>query len=404
MDDKLNKAKDIAKEVTEKLQAGLKDAQAKKEAEAKGAAKDSKTEGDKSIVAEAEKQAEVNAKLLSSKDEELSEEDKTKKAELLKTKAEKEKKEETPDEKIKRTEEKTQKRIDEIIGELKAEREERKQDKEKIAILESELKDLKKPKVEEDKASKLKQLEEQQRAKYLEEDKSKPRESKREMTREELEEWLLEDYVSATEWLTDRNIRRRAERDQLSSALDDAPKKIADEFISKQQESAKKLFSKYPSLIPSPDKLGQLKGKSRDEIDEILSTENPEYAMMLEIVKSDPKRFIESADGPEQVMFEMDRRKSYKKTITLTEDELQAKIKEAAQVEAQRLAGLDEGISSTGGGRKLNVQEKKSEMRLKQEEIARKAGIPIEKLDARIKERERMNIPYSIGAGEFKEE
>lgn len=390
----LEKAKEIAKKKTEEIkrvqEAEKKSSEESKAIEAKKQTESSeavKTEG-KEIVAEAEKQAENDARILSSKDEELSDDDNKRKEELIKAKESKE----SPEEKLKRTQEATQKRIDEVIGELKAERAAREKDNKKIAELESQLESLTKPKKEEDKASKVKQLVEKQIADYLKEDENVPRETKREMSREELEDWLLEDYVAATEWLTDRNIRRNKDKASIISSLDSEPKKRAEEFINKQQESLKKLVARYPEVMPSPERMEKLKGKKPEEIDGILASENEDYKLMLEIINEDKKKYLESIDGPEQVMAEMDRRKGKtSKTITLTEDELQQRIKDAAVAEAQRIANLDEGITSSGG-KKVETKEKKSEFRLKQEEIARKAGVSIEQLDNAIKRRESIGV------------
>ena len=388
--DKLKKAEQIAKDTQAKMDES-KALEAKQESESKEAVKIEKTKGSKSIVDDAEKKAENDARVLSAKDEELSKEDKGHKAELLKAKEEKDnkaKKEETIDDKLKRTKEETQKRIDEVIGELKAQKAESQQDKEKIAGMEAELADLKKPKAEETKAGKVKQLFNDRIATYLEEDKAKPRDERREMPKDELEQWLIDDYIEASDWMTDRNIRRNQEKKSIVTDIDEAPKRLADDFVSKQQESLKKLVAKYPDVMPSKEKLAELKGKSKDEIDQVLASENEEYKVMLEIVKSNPKKYLEAIDGPEQVMVEMDRRKPAKNTITLTQEELQQKITEAATVEAQRLASLDEGLSSSGSGKKMGNAEKKSETRLKQEEIAKKAGISIENLNAAIDRRE----------------
>jgi hypothetical protein len=390
--DNLKKAEQLAIETKARLEkeAEAKKAElAKKEAEAKGAAKEEKAEGTK-LLEEAEKQAEADAKILSSKPEELSDTEKARKAELEKALKEKEKKEESAEEKIKRVKEETQKRIDEAIGELKAAKAGREQDAEKIRKLSEEIESLKKamqPKVEEDKASKVKELEKQYLDKWLAEDKSKPREQRREMEKEELEEWLIEDYVEASTWLTERTLRRKALHQEAVASLDETPKKLADEFIDNQQKSLAKLLDKYPSLRPSPEKLSQLKGKTQQQIDDILSAENEDYKLMLDIIQSDTKKYVESVNGPELVMQEMDKRKSEnKKTITLTEEELQKRIKEAAVAEAQRIANLDEGLTSSGG-KKVEKQENKSLLRLKQEEIARKAGVSLEKLDAAIERR-----------------
>jgi DNA-binding protein Fis len=387
--DNLKKAEQIAKDKVEEIKksAEAKVIEAKKGAESTEAAKVEKTEGSRPTLEEVEKQAENDARILSAKEEELSDGDKTRKAELVKAKEDKL----TPDEKLKRTQEATQKRIDEVISELKAERAERQQDKEKIAELETQLKSLSEPKVKEDKASRIKEAADQRVSKYLEEDKGKPREQRREMSKEEIEEWLLDDMVEAQEWLTERNLRRREERTLIEQSIDEEPRKKADEFVNSQQESLKKLVAKYPSVMPTPERLSQLRGKTKEEIDDILASENEDYRIMLEIVRSNPKKYLASVDGPEQVMVEMDKRKGSKKTITLTEEEMNQRIKEAAVAEAQRIAALDEGITSSGG-KKVDKTEKKSEFRLKQEEIARKAGISSEALDSAIKRRETIGV------------
>lgn len=403
--DNLKKAEQIAKDTKAKLEkeAEVKANLSKKEAESKGAAEEVKTEGSKSILVDAEKQAENDARILSTKDEELSEEDKKRKSEIQKIKADKEAKE-NPEDKIKHIKEETQKRIDEVIGELKAAKSEREQDAELIKKLNAEIDSLKKtmqPKIEEDKDAKVRQFEQERISKYLEEDKNKPRDRKREMTKEELEEWLLEDLVEAQSWMTDRNIRRKAERDQITAMINDDSKEKAEEFITKQQKSLNKLISAYPSIIPSKERLSQLNGKSKDEIDKILRNENEDYNSMMEIIESNPKRYVESENGPELVLEEMNKRKKPgKKVVTLTEEELAQKIKDAAIAEAQRLAGIDEGLSS-GGIKKMEKNDNKSPFRLKQEELARKAHIPIEKLDAAIKRRETINGASFATAEDF---
>lgn len=349
--------------------------------------KDSGDDTGKTTLEDAEKKAEEEAKLLDADDKDLSDEDKTRKAELVKAREDKL----TPEDKIKRTQEKTQQRIDEVISELKAERAERQQDKDKIAQLEAKLSELTKPKEEETKASKIQSLYNERISKYLDEDKNKPREQRREMSREELEEWLLEDMVSAQDWMIDRNLRRSSDRKEVESFLVDKPKQDAEEFIRKQSESLAKLEAKFPGIRPSKERLAELKGKSASEIDEILSAESEDYKLMLDVVKSDHKKYMESVDGPEQVMAEMERRKASKGKVTLSQDELDKLISEKTEAELQRRASLDETPSS-GGKKKVDKKEQKTQFRLKQEEIAKKAGISSDDLDNAIKRRE------SIGA------
>jgi len=404
-DENLKKAEQIAKDTQKKIDdAAVKASESeKKDTESKAAVETEKGKGEKSIVEKAEKQAEDDAKILTTKDEEPSEDDKKKKEELVKKKSEKEEPEESPEDKIKRE---AQKRIDRVIGEIKALKAESQQDKEKIAGLQEKLETLTKPKEKEDKATIVKNLVKQQKTKFLEEDSNKPREQKREMTKEELDEWLLEDFSEALSWQNNRDYRRNKDKERIVSDLDNAPKKLADEFVAKQQESLKKLVTRFPNVMPSKEKLESLKGKSEEEKHTILSAENEDYAMAIEIATSNSKKYMESADGPEQVMIEMERRKGDSgKRITLTQEELEQKIKEASAAEVQRLTNLDEGITSSGAGRKVENKENKSELKLKQEEIARKAGVSIEDLDSAIKRRETIpGATAGVGSKEFNED
>jgi len=370
---------------------------------------DEKGEGSKPTLEDAEKQAAEDERILAGTEEELSEEDKSRKAEILKLKEEKERKEEAAlsvDDKIKRTKEETQRRIDEVISDLKAERSERERDKNRISELQSELAELKAPAIKEDKQSKTKQLFNDRIASYLEEDKSKPYEDRREMSKADLEEWLSDDYVAASEWISDRSVRRAEERREIRESVESVPKALAKEFVDSQQSSLKKLVTKYPSLIPTPVQIAAVKGKSREEAEAILSEGNPDYAMMVEIVRSDPKTYVELANAPELVMAEMDKRKSLgngKKVISLTEEELQARIQTAAQIEAQRLSGIDEGITSSGGKKKVDVKNK-TEFRMRQEAVAKRAGISTEQLEKRLKERDAMGVKLTVSSEEYKEE
>ena len=89
-------------------------------------------------------------------------------------------------------------------------------------------------------------------------------------------------------------------------------------------------------------------GKTDQEILAALKAENKEFSTMMEIIESDRKKYTESVNGPELVMAEMEKRlgkSEEKKTYTLEEVE-QAK-REAAEMERNRLSGIDEGMSST---------------------------------------------------------
>lgn len=380
----LDKASALATETLAKIKPQVE----KATEESKDALGDNEKVEGKDISA-VEKSAKEDERILSADDKTLTESEATRKTEILGTKKEKA---ESPEDKVRRTQEASQKRIDEIKSELLAEQNKRKQDAEAIEKLREELADVKKtlaPKVQEDEKSRLKALEADRIIKYAEEDKNKPLQDRREMSKEDLENWYLEDPVEATAWMQERTIRRVEERRALE--LKDSNKKSSEDFTERQNKSRDRLFSKYPGVNPSPDKLASFKGKTDSEIREALCAESEEFRICSEIVAEDPKKYLDSADGPELIMAEMDKRLSKgngkPKTVTLTEEELEAKI----QAEAERRANLDEGITSTKGGKKMDGKvENKSERRQHLERIAKKAGIPIESLDKTIEKQSKI--------------
>lgn len=391
---RLENAAEIAIKEAKKIEDNKKSLEAKTSEEAKKAEnKDSKEQATKppeaNPVKEAEDKAKQDEEILSKEESELTDEQKTRKSELLKEKQKSE-------DKVEERKKEIQKEIDVLISNKKAieaELGDVRKLSERISKLESELAESKKPKEQEDLATKVKKEQQARIDKYSEEDRSKPREARREMSKEELEDWLLEDLTAATEWMADRSVRRSEEKKEIAKALDKSfdvdVKKTAEEFIKKQNESLKKLVDRFPKVVPSKERLAELKGKSQDEIDKILSDESEEYRLCLDIARSDPK-YVSLVNGPELVMEEMEKRlkdKNKSDSITLTKAELDKKIKEEAEREIQRRASLDEGITSTGG-KKMETTEKKSEFRIEQERIARKAGIPMDKLDEAIKRRE----------------
>jgi len=307
------------------------------------------------------------------------------------------------DDKIKRIQEKTQKRIDEVISDLKSEKSLREQDQGKIAALEKELSSLRQPQKDQEVSIKVSEVESENLQKYLDEDKEKPLKNRREMSDDDLQEWSLEDFPAAQKWIEERTIRRSKEREEITKALRGGD---AEEFIRKQQESLKKLVSKFPGVQPSVERLAELKGKSKEEIDEILSSENEEYATMMRIVNSDPKKYLQAIDGPELVMKQMEEQLSSrpkKDVLTLTAEELEQRIKEGVAAETQRLANLDQGVTSSGG-RKVEREKQKTAFQLEQEKIAKRAGITLERLKEVQDRRESMNIMSNSSAEDFNKE
>ena len=392
MDKNIDKSAELAKETLAKLTNP--DAKSGKE-ESKDASPEEgkeKIEGKEPVkltAEQAEAQSKEDERILSAEETELSDDDKKRKIVLYEAKK---KKAESPDEKIKRIQESTQQRIDEIKSELL---EKDAKSSERIKQLEAELAELKKPKQQEDAKSQQKRLLDERIAKYVDEDKSKPREERREMSKDELDEWIIEDFTAANEWMIERSHRRADEKKAIQKELE-APsedeKKMARDFVEKQNESLAKLAQKYPSVVKLGIDINTVIGKPDAEVDQLMAKESPEARFAIKLVNSDPKKYLEQINGPELVMEELDKRLNRKaKTITLTEEELQAKLDARAAQEAERIANLEEGLTSTKGKR-MEKEEAKTDKRLRQEAIAKKAKIPIAELDKTIERRRNMGV------------
>lgn len=310
-------------------------------------------------VEDAERKAETDKKILESKDDELKPEELEKKK-VLKELAVKEKAESEEREKKSNAE----KRINELVGQVKALKDQVEKstaDKEKITTLESELRTLKevinKPTEQKTQDDEISKQEQARIVKYLEEDKSLPKERRREITRDELEEWLIEDMVGAYEWLVKRGLRRDRERNTDIESFN--AKKQAEEIIRKQDESKNRVIRRHPELNTIKSRTDELKaqGKSDAEVQQIIFKENPKAKIIAEILKEGQDKFIYSPDGPELLVEEMERRlsretkSSHKEEVDPEKEKEREKriAEEAAEAERQRLASIDEGVRSNGG-------------------------------------------------------
>ena len=297
----------------------------------------------KSEIVESQKksQSEEAKRLLEAKDDDLSEDDKSKKAELIKKrKADKEAEKEAS----------VQRRIDEIASDLKIERAERDKDKEKILALESELQKLKSGRDPEKIEAEVEKLEQARVAKYTEADKSLPREKRREMSDEDLQEWLVEDVVGAQRWLSRQELRRDKERTTDVAKLNGGDMNAkADAVIKKQSESNARVFQKHPELNITK-RVAELKeqGKTSSEIGEIIKND-PKCKLALEIVQENQDKYLLSENGPELVMAEMEKRMQSNHKGETQEERDRRIADEAVEAERQRQAAIDEGINSSRG-------------------------------------------------------
>ena len=402
----LERAASIATESLKKIQTPTVEkaqAEAKSAAEAKAKADVAEKEKVATEIKAQEARAKEDARILSESDEtKLPDADKKRKAELVKAK---EAEENTPEAKIKRVQEASQKRIDEIKSEMLAKEN---QTAKKMADLEAKLAELEKPRQQEDIKTKVEREHVEQIAKFVEADKSLPKEKRREMTKDDLDAWYLEDPTEATAWINRREIRRDRELSKLEEAANKKPGltqeeklEAAKEFARKQNESKAKLSAKFPGTVPSKEKIvatftklgmpldRQLTAEEAKKVNEAFSNDNAEYKLCMQILEENPK-MLESTEGPELVMAEMEKRlaksgdKSKGGKLELTEDELNAKVE--AEIARRKLVD-GEGVTSTSGGKKVATEKEKSELRQIQEKAAKKAGITIEQLDKQIERR-----------------
>lgn len=307
--------------------------------------------------------------------------------------------------KIEKIKEATQKRIDEITKEVYEERNKREQDFKLISVLETEIKQLrgqleKGGVIETDSVRARKEVEGQW-DKYVQEDADKPWAERREMTKEELEDFFVEDNVAAQEWLVERRFRRQQELDasiekvkQEKEKAEEKPKEPEGDFNKQLTESRQKLLDKYPDLnigdrrlelakeIMEPEDFAKVNTsdasltreqlaekyeivrKYGEQIDGTIRKENKTFDEMMKIIESDPDKYTKSATSPELVMEEMEKRLSSDEDEkeTYTKEDLEKARKEAAEAEQERIRSIDNGNPPSGPkGSKKTVKNSFSE-------------------------------------------
>jgi len=177
------------------------------------------------------------------------------------------------------------------------------ENKQKIAELEAENKVLREKKPSDGIKLDLVAMEQERIAKYLEEDRGKQREDRREMSREEIDEWFVEDPVEANTWLNMRFDRRKTDKqkDVDSSAIQSK----VDDVMHSQNLARIRVDARHPELkkeaIVSRRKELAGEGKNPKEIEQIMHEENPKYRIMYELWMD--KKFREKVEiapnGPE---------------------------------------------------------------------------------------------------------
>lgn len=343
-----------------------------------------KAEDDK-VKAEENKIQEEEEQILEKDEEELTPEEKERVKELSEKLAK-----ESVEQRLKRHHRKTEKRINKLVSRLKSAEEKTSKEKEalalEIATLKEELSNIKKPQEEADQSKAITEA----INKMIDEDANKPREQRREMTKDELNEWLLEDPADAHEWMIERDKRRE---ELKKPKIDPKERELANEFIKKQNESVENMVKKYPGTRPK-ERVLELKGqgKNAEEIHQILLKENDEYRICDEVVKANPD-LLTKIDFGDLVAAEIEKRLKTKKDDKklFTEEEVNARIEEAKKMEAERLSRVDEGAahSTTKGANQTGASStgKKSAFLKQLEEEYVRAGLDPAKAAVRLQER-----------------
>jgi len=325
--------------------------------------KEEKAEAAK-VALEKDKEDEV---ILSKKEEELDDNQKKRKVELDKVKKDVEDKEKKGN---------VQKRMDELSGQIKALEHDNSSTKVERDAVKAELDDLKKQlhQTPEDKTKeKVKKELSSRITKYLDEDKELPREDRREMSKDELDEWLGEDLAAAQDWIAGRRIRRYREEETLKR--DEFLNTKASEVMGKFTKKYEAQISKHPELDISKRKAElEKEGKSKPEIRKILGEENPKWESFMKIFESDMQKYIEDEDGPAKIVEQIEKKSKPEEKNTEVED-LKKQLADL-KAENERLSGLDEGISST---RHVEPKTPEPEIVKKQDELAEGLGLDLVK-------------------------
>lgn len=285
------------------------------------------------LKAQSDAQKAEEDRILGAKDEELSDEDRSKKAAVI-AKRDQAKKDEW--------QKSVDYRIAEVKKELDGERASRKKDLEQIKALEEELAGLKGQKgLSEDE---LDTREETRIKEYAEKDKALPREKRREMSDEELQEFLIEDMLGAQRWLARQEIRRQNERQKdITEVSDSGVRAKAEAIIKKQQESKVRATAAHPKAIETINRVTRRAlelSKTMDQkaVKSTLLKEIPEAQAVLDALTDEALAYEE--DGPERLARAVEE--GMKKTKpSETQEERDDRIRqEAAAAEQQRISNL----------------------------------------------------------------
>ncbi len=305
---------------------------------------------------DAEAKAKVDADLITKDDKDLDEAGRKRKAELIKINQDAEDKKLDP--KILKIKKETQARINELTTSLKSLENKTSEDavskQKELDELQVKNKELEEkiaagPVDETAEAEADADNAEQERiTKYIERDKDKPREKRLEMNDDELDAWLAEEPGKAQAWITRREMRRNGEKLYYSQGISQATH--AKNFIAKQTEMAKKVEEKHPE-VNVDKRYTELKGegKEHEEIMKTIREENPKYRACADLLKENPKKYLNTENGPELMIVDMEKRLSSKGSEDADKETITDLTKRLEDAEAtiQEILTGDKGINSS---------------------------------------------------------
>lgn len=349
-----------------------------------------------------DKLSEEDRKLVDTEDDDLDDEGKVKKKELI-------------DKKNKKRDTGAEKRINELISKVKGLEEKAKErDLEYEAGL-AEMKEeskLLRDKVtpsEDDIDSMLAKKNTDRMEKYLAEDAGKAREQKREMEKEELDDWLVEDFSGANAWMIERHARRQAEteKDRSGVKYDDQAKVI----LKDQNISRIRVEARHPELKSAKIKERRAElvkeGLTPEEAQKTILKENDKYRIMYELMqdKKLAEKVFVSSKGPELLEKEMLKQLENKPEGDSEKAELETRIAELEDIlKAEKLrgdpVGAGVGSRSTGGGKVKNEKRHNPEL-AHVLGLMKKKGLKMTEKEFEDQQARRATIP---GAEEYKDE
>ncbi len=312
--------------------------------------KDSKHEEDKDDQLTEEEQ-----KLVDTDDSELDDDAKTSKQEIVK----------------KKRNSGAEKRITELLAEVKQLKDDKLSTSERLDVLEAERQAMEKKEAPKDMESVLATQEVSRIEKYMSEDQTLPREQRREMSKEDIDEWIVDDYSEANDWLNRRYDRRKS--DKAQDVRNTHMEAQATEIISKQNISKVRVEARHPELKTESlrSRAMELKGegKSKEEAYTIMCEENPKYKAMQEVISN--KEFAEEIailpDGPERLEEAMLKQLAGKSEVKTDLEHRIAELED--QLKAAKLRGepVGAGISSRSRGESNMRNEKRHNPELESE-------------------------------------